>query len=1262
MDFGILGPLEVHDGERAVRISGAKQRTLLAILLVNARQTVPSDRLIELLWGSERPARAEAAVQVYISQLRKALEPARARGEEARLIVTRAGGYELDVDAERLDLTRFERLGAQGHAALAAGDAARAAELLRDALALWRGPALADFSYETFAQTEIARLEEARLAALEARIEADLALGGHGHVVGELEALIAANPLREGLRGQLMLALYRGGRQAEALEAYQAARHTLVEELGIEPGPGLQGLEKAILQQDPGLTAPQLVAPPPPTQTPARESRRTVTAVFVDLAADTVADESVDPETLQRTLGRYLAAASDVFHGHGAAVESYPGAAVLALFGLPELHEDDALRAVRAAVELRSALARLEHGSRARIGVATGETLVPADGSLRDLAGSAVAVARQLRDAARPGDVLLGPRTHELVAHAVTAEPAEAGVRLLELTPAAPPIVRREDAPFVGRVAELAQLRAAFTRSATELGVHMVTVLGPPGVGKSRLVRELTLDLGDAARVLIGHCLPYGEGITYWAIGELVDQIAGDDVAAGVATLLHHDEHAELITERVAVVAGASGGSGSTEDTHWAIRRLLETLAQERPIIVVLEDIHWAEPTLLDLIEYVAAFSTSSPILLVCVARPDLLDERPSWTAPRANASILAVGPLSGSEASELVDSIALAPLSPDIRERIVEAAEGNPLFLEQLVAMQADAPAGELLVPATLQALLATRVASLPAIERAVLERAAVEGRQFHRGAVAELVSPNERASVGAALVSLLRRELIRPDRSLFRGDDGYRFRHILIRDAAYQALSKRERAELHARYADVCARLAGAQVEELGEILGYHLEQAYRYEEELGPADETAHRELGLAAGAYLETAGRKALSQTDLPAAINLLGRAAAVTTPGTDAAGRVQLALATALLEAGELDAAQELLNRLEQDARARSDTTLLAHAGVERLLLGMQTNTSGGLAAAARRGDELQAAFETAGDDLGLARLWRVRALGDAWFDLRFADADESLTRAAEHAARAGDERERVDLLCWLASSALFGPMPAKSAIKRCEDLLARVRPHLHAEARILHPLAGLHAMTGDFGRANALLADGDAILNDLGPTMHSPVSPSETLVALLEGDPARAERRLRQEYNRLAAMGEKALFSSTAAALAHALCAQGRFDDAYGLTVTSEESGAPEDRFTQIRWRAVRARIVVRRGEDWIADALVRQAIELVGNSDSINDHADVLLDAADVFSLLGRPDEAAAAVEQAIALYERKGNAVSAADARALLDGTAHG
>ena len=264
MEFRILGPLEVVDGGRVVDVGGVRQRALLAILLTRANQVVPRDNLVDALFGEEPREAAANLVQVYVSRLRKGLEPERERRSGGSVVVTRAPGYLIRAGPEELDLLRFERLVEEGRRALAGGEAETAAARLHEALGLWRGPALADFAYEEFASVESARLEELRLAAIEDRVDADLALGEHAALTGELQALVTEHPLRERLRGQLMLALYRSGRQAEALETFQTGRRELVEELGLEPSAALRELERAMLRQDPGLEAPGPSAPERP--------------------------------------------------------------------------------------------------------------------------------------------------------------------------------------------------------------------------------------------------------------------------------------------------------------------------------------------------------------------------------------------------------------------------------------------------------------------------------------------------------------------------------------------------------------------------------------------------------------------------------------------------------------------------------------------------------------------------------------------------------------------------------------------------------------------------------------------------------------------------------------------------------------------------------------------------------------------------------------------------------------------------------------
>ena len=595
------------------------------------------------------------------------------------------------------------------------------------------------------------------------------------------------------------------------------------------------------------------------------EARKTVTIVFSDVSGSTTLGEELDPETVRRVMRRYFDEAQAVLERHGGTVEKFIGDAVMAVFGIPQLHEDDALRAIRASAELRLRLGDLndelerDWGVRiaVRMGVNTGE-VVAGDAALGDsfATGDAVNVAARLEQSASPGEILVGDATLRLVRDAVRVEEVEPLAVKGKAEPVLPgasstsfrtfrPTPRRLDAPFVGRESELAALEQAFERCAEEETCRLVTVLGPPGVGKSRLARELLAAVDARARVVVGRCLPYGEGITYWPLAEIVQQVAGRD-HAGILELVADDEHAELIAKRIASAVGLAPADGRSEEVSWAVRRLLESLSRQRPLVVVFDDIHWAEPTFLDLIEYLAGF-TAGPVLLLGLARPDLFETRASWATPRPNADAVVLEPLSERDAGALIDRLSSgARLSEATRSQIVEISSGNPLFLEQIVALKVEqnGDSGELVVPPTIQALLAARIDRLDPGERAVIERAAVEGRSFHRGAVSELLPESVRQTLGSDLMSLVRKELIRPDRAAFAGDDGFRFAHILVRDAAYAAMAKELRAELHEQFADWLARAAEGRMAEFEELVGYHLEQAHVYRAELGPVDSAAAR----------------------------------------------------------------------------------------------------------------------------------------------------------------------------------------------------------------------------------------------------------------------------------------------------------------------------------------------------------------------------------------------------------------------------------
>jgi len=1267
MEFRILGPVEaVADGE-AVELGGGKLRTLLGLLLLEANRVVSAERLIDALWGASPPGTATNILQVYVSQLRRALREAEP-GSERRL-VTRRPGYILRVDPDGLDLTCFERGVAEGRAALAAGNPDAGAASLREALALWRGEPLEGADVESVALVDIERLAEERLAAVADRIEAELQLGRHDSVVGELEALAAASPLHERLAGQLMLALYRAGRQADALEVYRRTRELLVEELGIEPGPTLHALERAILVQDASLEAPPRAAAAAASAeapAPEREVRKTVTALAVGAGVG-----PLDPEAARLVAARVLAEVETVAARYGATVAQV-GESPLALFGIPAVHEDDAVRAVRAAVELRGRLGgvagELDHdlGVRldASLGIASGDVLVrqtELDGSL--VAGDTAARAAKL--AAAGGGILVDEATRRAVEGAAELEQADGGSRrrgdapawrVVAVAPDAAAAGRRSDGVVLGRALELAQLRQAYERAVSERSAYLFTVLGPAGIGKSTLLREFVSSADAGARVLSGRCVPYGDGITFGPLAEVIRQATPQASREAIRELLGDEAEADTIAERLAGAVGAGDPKAGSDATFWAVRKLFELLAGERPLILVFDDVHWAEPMFLDLLEHVADWSRAAPILLVCLARPELLEERPGWAGGKTNATTILIGPLSETDSSRLVElRFPSEVLAGGARERILGVAEGNPLFIEQLGAMLAEAGGSGLggPLPQTIQALLAARLDRLSPRLREAIDRAAVIGRDFVPGAVVELHAEAARPEVPDALHALVGKLLLQPGRSVFAGEETYRFQHQLVRDVAYESLPKALRAELHERFAGWLERTVEGHDTEYQEILGYHLEQAFAYRAELGLPDRDS---LGVRAGWLLFGAGRRAATRGDVSAAIGLLTRAVTVTPADHPSRADLLTELAEALREGGDFSRADRVLAEALALAASRADRAVEAQARIARLRVQLATNRE---PAAGEVEETVAAAIDVLtelGDERRLAKAWFLRAWLE-WLGCRATATAESSRRAAAHAERAGDERGQAQALHLLIGADLFGPTPIPVARARCEEVAGMLPGQRRIEASAARALAGLTAMEGRFDEALGLLERDREILEDLGLRVAA-ASAAEIAgsVQLLRGDPVAAERELRRGYEAFEKMGELANLSTLAAMLAQALYAQGRDEEALRLTETSEASAAAEDLHTQVQWRAARAKVLARAGQTEEAVALAREAVELGGRTDFLVMRGNAALDLAEVLLLAGRADESVAAARDALALYERKGASAAVAAARRML------
>ena len=918
MRFGILGPLEVVDeGGRELGLGGRKQRAVLAVLLLHANEAMSQDRLVEELWPGRPPASAATSLQAYVSRLRRAL------GEDGR-IVTTAGGYLIRVAAEELDLDRFERLVEEGGSALSSGELELASRTLREALGLWRGAPLGDFRYDSFAQAETARLEELRLGAVEQRVEVELALGREATVIGDLERLVREYPYRERLRGQLMLALYRTGRQAEALEAYRNARTVLVDELGIEPSPELRELHDAILSQDGSLLGPDAsggraglepvrhgeaarstlaeeasaaredgsetshAAPLGGTESP-RQERKVITALFCDLVGSTAHGEQLDPEDLHLLLSRYHANVGAELERFGGTVEKFIGDAVVALFGVPIAHEDDPERAVRAALAVKEWVAR-QPDLHVRMAVNTGEALVvlgaqEARGE-HMASGSVLNTAARLQSAAPVDGILVGEQTYRATEPAIEyrgAEPVLAKgksepVPVWEVVKARSrfgiDVERAPRTAFVGRERELDALRDALARARSQPSVQLVTLVGVPGIGKSRLVYELMRVVeGEPDHVSwrMGRSLAYGEGVSFWALGEIVKAQAGllesdrpqeaqAKLNRAVEALVAEPAEASWIADWLGTLVGLGrpqealvGDRRGEGFAAW--RGFLEAVAEVRPLVLVFEDLHWADDGLLDFVDELVEWTSGVSLLVLCTARPEVLERRPGWGGGKANALTISLPPLAETETARLIAALLHRPvLAAETQEALIATAGGNPLYAEQYVRMLAERGGLEGL-PETVHGIIAARLDALSTDEKLLLQEAAVVGTVFWRGAV-EAIDGVTSARADGLLHALERKEFVqRARRSSVANETEYSFRHVLVRDVAYGQIPRAGRAEKHRR--------AAVWIESLGrpddhaELIAHHYLLALEFARAAG-ADAVA---LSESARLALRDAGDRA-----------------------------------------------------------------------------------------------------------------------------------------------------------------------------------------------------------------------------------------------------------------------------------------------------------------------------------------------------------------------------------------------------------------
>ncbi len=1001
-------------------------------------------------------------------------------------------------------------------------------------------------------------------------------------------------------------------------------------------------------------------------------SRKVVTIVFADLIGSTALQERLDAEAVSRVMDRYHRAVRTPIEAHGGTVVQLLGDGVMCAFGVPHVAEDDAIRAVRAAVAVQQAFREFREQNQLtdrvglRVAVNTGEVVVSDDYAAG--IGDPLNVAAHLQAAAHDGDVLIGESTRRLVSELITLAPigalalkgrseAVAAYRVVSLDRPA----GASATPFVGREGELRRLRAVYDAAVSEQRAKLAVILGSPGLGKSRVLGEVARRLEDGATVISARCDPSGGGTFSPLARGLRALLRIEDTASAEATRAAIEDvlpREEAERDRIAGGIGAllAGTPAPPEETFFVVRRFLGAFAAAAPVVLALDDLHWAEPLLLDLTEHLVQWSTDSPLLVLVAARPELREERSSLATPGPLVSeVVTLAGLDAGAATRLAaNAIGAEELPAAVAGRVLAASEGNPLFVGELVRMLVHDGAlvregdhwtlgvelASLEMPPTIQALLAARIEKLRPEERTVLERAAVVGRQFSRAAVKELL-PREAPDLDRQLEALRRSELVESDTGWFLGEPALRFHHALIRDAAYRRLLRNTRAELHARFADWVVKRVGDEAPH-DETIGWHLEQAHQHLRELGTIDEQG-RALGERASRYLAGAGRRALARDDVPVAASLLGRALERLEPADPARADLALDWCEALLAAGEVGTAGRAIDEL---GRFTADSPRLAawhtcFAG-ERAALTDPKSLRGTADAVAAAAEQLTAAGDAAGEAkahfvhaIALARLGKVGA------------CEAALDRALAAARRVGDRRRANAVLSGAPLAALWGPSPVTRASGRCLDVVRVLRitsgsPAVEAVA--LRSQGVLEALRGRSEAARRMIASSRRMVEELGIT-HRLLQADQFAgqVELIEGDPVAAERCLRTAYDGMRELGLGSDAAQCAAQLGRALLAQDRAAEAEAISHESEAL-AGDDLQSAIAWRGVRAEALARRGEAERAVELARAAVEIASATDALLFHADARLALAAALRASGRGAEAAAEEARATSLWEAKG------------------
>lgn len=957
--------------------------------------------------------------------------------------------------------------------------------------------------------------------------------------------------------------------------------------------------------------------------------RKLATVLFVDLVDSTSLVSGTDPEVARSRVTRFLDRVGHCIEIHGGTVGRFAGDAVMAAFGIPQTHEDDALRGVRAGLAIVEAVRELE--LQARVGIESGE-VVSDEADLTLATGEAINVAVRLQQAAAPDEILIGPGTHGLTHGGIETEDlGPLQLRGIErpvwarraLGSADEPRTMRVAAPLVGRVEELELLHNTAARVSRDRRAHVFTVYGEPGVGKSRLAREFVEGL-EGATVLAGRALPYGEGITYWPLAEMVKVSAGitdDEPVKEAVEKLRACCEDEAIADLLGLASGvleAVESERSRQEIAWAVREWAERLASVQPLVLVFEDIHWAEEPLLVLIEHLAEWVRDAPLLLLCLARPELLEVRPVWGGGRLRATSIELEPLGPGESEQMIAALVSGTsLHPDEVAPLVEKTGGNPLFLEETIRMLAerDGAAGTDRIPDTVQALIAARIDRLPSGERTLLRRAAVVGRTFWTGAVGHL-SPE--LDVEPLLDNLLLRDfVVRESRSSISGEAAYRFKHVLIREIAYGGLSKRERADQHARFAFWLRERAG---DELLEVRAYHLDQAVTLRKEL---EGEAPAELASEAAAALDQAGMRALAREANRAARRLFLRALEL---GPSLERRYQAARAAWKIT--DYPVVSREMEEVEAAAGRQG-----SHAIQGRALIALADSAVVREADLPRAERLVEKALEVLDPDDRAARFDALLVQGTiAWAhgDLTTQEqvTGEALTLARE-AGRKDRESETLDTL----ASVYVGRLElerARSAASRALEL-AEESGSPAALGRAHRFLGELHLQRGELDEAEAALEHARKYLEEagaawaLGRTINY-----AAWTAWAKGEPVRAERLFRESIRTLAPLEDRATLCESQRGFAQLLAAQGKLGDAERLALAARQTVGPKD-LTSLATTAMALGVVrAAQGRDDEAEPLLREAYATIAETEHLRTQAETLEALAQFLRERGRDMEAA--------------------------------